>query len=164
MFFHVRVMAQAKTVSEYEVKAAFLYNFTRFIDWPPQTISGSSEPFVIGIIGGNPFGKHLEEVIKGENVGTHPITIVEFNKPDDISKCHILYINSTNTDYIRKVLKSANKQPVLTICESVSFPRLGGHIRFFTEDSKIRFMVNTDATRRSGFKISSKLLSVAKIY
>ncbi|HMT28818.1 MAG TPA: YfiR family protein [Bacteroidia bacterium] len=159
-----QIFAQATDISEYEVKAVFIYNFTKFISWPEAAFSSPSEPFIIGIIGSNPFDGYLTNVVANEKVDTHPIEIKVFNSIKEIDKCHILYIQSNDVDFIRKVLTTIGNTSVLTVNESDIFSRLGGHIRFLKENNKIRFQINTNSAKNSKLQISSKLLSIAKIY
>ncbi len=156
--------AQSVEASEYEVKAAFIYNFTKFISWPAETFKSPTEPFVIGVIGSNPFGSYLNNVVEGEKVDLHPIEVKVFNDVSEVSDCHILFINSNDVDFIKKVLAATSKKSVLTVNESVLFSRLGGHIRFFKENNKIRFQINTNSAKASNLQISSKLLGIDRIY
>jgi hypothetical protein len=154
--------AQDKTAGEYQVKAVFLYNFTQFIDWPVSSFSSPSDPFVIGIIGEDPFGPYLEETIEGEKIGTHPIIIKHFAHTREIN-CHMLYINSTDEDWLEKIISSVSQKKILTVGDAPGFTRLGGIIRFYTRDDKIKLQINLEQSKAAQLNISSKLLSVAKI-
>ncbi|MEO8088244.1 MAG: YfiR family protein [Bacteroidota bacterium] len=153
---------QHTDVNEYQVKAVFLYNFTQFIDWPATSFNTPEEPFVIGIIGENPFGFFLDEVIAGEKFGTHPIIVKKFEEIHDISNCHILYINSSDAIWVGKILSSVSDKNMLTVSDAPNFSKVGGMVRFFTENKKIRLQINVERSKASRLNISSKLLSVSK--
>ena len=153
---------QNKAASEYQVKAVFLYNFTQFIEWPQSAFNSADDPFIIGIIGDDPFSSYLDEAIAGEKVGTHPLVIKRFNEVREISECHMLYINSDDLDWVRRVLSYVSHKNILTVSEVPDFNRYGGIIRFFTEDKRIRLQINVEKSKDAQLNISSKLLSVAK--
>ena len=165
LFFSSQLLqAQSDRNSEYRIKAVFLYNFTRFVDWPPTAFSFSTDPFIIGIIGKDPFDTYLEEAVIGEHVGTHPIIIRRIDDWREIPNCHILYINSNDPGRIKTILSSLADRNILTVSESPDFPRLGGIVRFFTEKNKIRIEINALAAKAAQLNISSKLLGVAQVY
>ncbi len=163
LFIAIFSSGQSKTASEYQVKAVFLYNFTQFVDWPSSSFSGPEDPFVIGIVGDDPFSSYLDETIAGEKVGTHPLVIKRFSDARDISRCHMLYVNSEDPEWVRRVLTSVSHRNILTVSDLPDFNRLGGIIRFFTEDKRIRLQINLEKSKDAQLNISSKLLSVAKI-
>jgi hypothetical protein len=156
------LQAQNKAIQEYKVKAVFLYNFTQFIDWPSSAFNSPEEPFVIGIIGEDPFGPYLEEAVAGEKIGLHPIVVRHYTNLKDVGNCHILYINSKDEDWVEKILSSVSQKNILTVSDAPNFNRLGGILRFFTEDNKIRLQINVERSKAVQLNISSKLLSVAK--
>lgn len=145
--------------SEYEVKAAFLLNFTKFIDWPPSAFSSPGEPFRICIAGENPFGGALTRIVQGERVNSHPLA-VEKLRLDPLSRCQIIFFN--------RPAKSAREliprlgPGVLTVGETDDFLETGGAIRFVLENNHVRFDVNQTAARRAGLAISSRLLKIAR--
>ena len=140
----------------------FLYNFTRFIDWPSAVLRSPADPFVIGIIGDDPFGDYLDETVTGERVGTHPILVRRMKDISEIGNCHILYIGSHDQEFTRRVLDEVAKKSILTVSDLPGYYRWGGIVRFFTENNKIRFQINVQQSREAELVISSKLLSVAK--
>src|SRR5690606_1981734 len=152
--------AQGRPAPEYQVKAAFIYNFTRFISWPDDAFSSPDAPFVIGILGSNPFGTYLSDIVKGEAVGKHPIVIQHFRSIKDIGSCHILFVSSKEG----AVLSTARRYGVLTIGDSGSPPKWNGVIRFFKEENKIRLQINTASAKDANLTISSKLLNVARVF
>jgi len=144
------------------VKAVFLYNFTQFVDWPENTFNSPDEPFIIGIVGDDPFGNYIDEIVKGEFLGTHAIKIKRCNDIRSTLTCHMLYINSTDKEKVRTILNAVSEKNILTVSDDPSFNKLGGIIRFYTEDNKIRFQINLSRSKEARLSISSKLLSVAK--
>jgi len=157
------VSAQAPT-REYQVKAAFLFNFTQFIEWPSASFSSSSSPLVIGVLGKNPFGNYLEETVSGETVHGHPLLVQHYKTVEEIKNCHILFLNITDATKIDQVIESAKSKSVLTVSDGVNFMKQGGMIRFFTRKNKIQFQVNTELTKSANLTVSSKLLRLAEIY
>ncbi|TZF86405.1 YfiR family protein (plasmid) [Pedobacter sp. BS3] len=156
--------AQVKPAPEYQVKAAFLYNFTRFIDWPPDAFDSPDEPFIIGIAGKNPFGTYLQEIVSGETVNGHPIIVQHYAARKDIDNCHLLFINLNEGAKIKEAISAMSQKNVLTVGNADNFLKWGGMIRFYTERNKIRFEINAAAVKAAQLEISSKLLNVAKVY
>ena len=154
--------AQKRAAAEYKVKAAFLYNFTKFIDWPETAFKNSDDPFIIGIIGDDPFGAYLDETVEGEKIGTHPIKVKRFREIRNVSGCHMLYINSNDQEWVGNVLSYAAGKNILTVGDAASFNKWGGIIRFYNEENKIRLEINLNRYKEAQLNISSKLLSVAK--
>jgi hypothetical protein len=152
-----------RKLPENKLKAVFLYNFTRFVDWPVEAFANASSPFVIGIVGGDPFGNYMEETVTGENINGHPIVIRRFENAV-IENCHILYINSGSSDFIKDIIEQVSSKSVLTVSDHSSFVKWGGMIRFYTEENKIRIQINAAAARDAQLIISSKLLGVAQVY
>ena len=143
-----------------EVKAVFLYNFSRFVTWPPQAMNGSSNAFVIGILGNDPFGNFLESVVEGEKVEGHPIVIRRYSDAEDVKTCHILYINKRNASGIAKDLQNRS---ILTVSDADGFAKEGGMIRFSFVNNKIRLQINAKTAKTANLTISSKLLRVADV-
>ena len=155
--------ANAQRAAEYQVKAVFLFNFTRFVDWPATSFENANSPFVIGILGNDPFGNYIDEAVNGESTGQHPIIIKRYKTIKDIDNCHILFISSSEIEQIKPMLVELKERKILTVSDATNFASLGGIIGFFMENNKIRMQINTDAAKAASLSISSKLLSVAKI-
>lgn len=159
------VPAAAQKVSgEYQLKAAFLYNFAKFVEWPAGAFPGEAAPLTICVYGEDPFGRTLEELVRNERIGNRPL---EVRRPDSLSQlgeCHILYVSRSERAREGEVVSSLGEAPVLTVGESESFLRSQGMIGFFLEENKVRFQVNLDAAEGSRLKISSKLLRLAKAW
>lgn len=155
--------AKADTAPEYQVKAAFLYNFIRFIDWPPDAFSSPEAPFVIGILGNDPFGRYIDEIVKGEKAGNHPIVVQRYRNIKDIVHCHILFINTGEAIHLKEILSFTDRRSILTVSDSGNFTASGGIIGFFKEENKVRLQINIASARNAQLDISSKLLSLARI-
>jgi hypothetical protein len=149
---------------EQQIKAIYIINFTRFIEWPHETLREPDSPLIIGVIGDPNIYKHVETVIKGEKIGHRPIIIQQFVYPDQIKNCHFLYIGLSDPDQVRSILDNKLYGSAITISDEPNFLRWGGAIRFYNEKEKIRFEINTESSKKSNVKISSKLLNLAKIY
>ena len=152
----------AQKASEYQVKAAFLFNFTKFLDWPPATMGQADEPFVIGVLGTDPFGSYLDETIAGEKIMEHPMIIKRFSTVEQIDRCHILFINEPRKT--TEVLNALKGKSILTVSDDSHFCRNGGIIRFYTENESIHLEINIQAAKAANLAVSSKLLRIAKIY
>jgi hypothetical protein len=149
---------------EYKVKAAFIFNFAKFIEWPREVFSSADAPFVIAVVGADPFNGALEQAVAGKRVGTRGVEIRHFDSVDKIGPCQILFVPTTDDNSQVQIIRKVENDHVLTVGESDNFSSNGGSFRFFTEDNKMRFEVNTDATDRAQLKISSKLLKLARIF
>jgi hypothetical protein len=154
--------AQDARPTEYQLKAAFLFNFAKFIDWPSTSFSDASSPFVIGVLGENPFGDDLQKLISQKQVGTHPLVVQSIASVSDARKCHILFISNSETSKLRQILEGLRGASVLTVGESEGFISDGGMISFVIEAQKIRFRINAETAKSAGLKISSKLLNLAE--
>jgi hypothetical protein len=156
--------AQSKPAEAYQIKAAFLYNFTRFVEWPDNAFSSPDEPFVIGILGNERMGDYLEAIIKGEKIGNRPIKVQLYKSLGELGNCNILFLNSAEAARIRERLAELNRKGILTVSDEDSFLRWGGMVRFFTDQNKIKIEINVNSARSGHLQISSKLLGVAAIY
>ena len=148
-------------VTESQVKAAYLFNFVKFVEWPSQAFARPDFPFVIGIVGQNPFARALEQIISGEEVRNRHLVIRSLAPGDDWRGCHLLYIARSERTSVGRVLDTLTNAPVLTVGDSEDFARQGGMINFVMRDRHVRFEINLEAARRAGLRISSKLLNVA---
>ena len=147
--------------TEYQIKAACLFNFAKFVEWPPAAFSGARSPIVIGILGKNPFHDDLARTIRNKTVDDHPLVIKEFRWPTEATNCHILFISASEKKRLQKTLGVLKGTSVLTVSETAHFTETGGMINFVQQGTKIRFQINNEAATRAGLKISSKLLSLA---
>jgi hypothetical protein len=151
---------QAQTTPSYQVKAAFLYNFSQFVEWPASAFNWKGSPFVIGILGHDPFGSYIEEIVEGEKVGDRRILIKRFSSVAEVNECHILFVNTRSAaDDIRTL----RNKSILTVSDEANFAKDGGMIRFVTDNNKIKLQINIVAARSANLNISAKLLRVAEI-
>jgi hypothetical protein len=150
------VGAEAPPPLEYQVKAAFLLNFTKFIDWPQ---SEASSPFGICIVGDDPFGLVLDQMVEGETFQGRKLAVQRVRRPPP-SSCQLVFAGKSEKD-IDGLLSSLGPG-VLTVGEGNGFLRAGGMIGFVIDKGKVRFDINNSASARAGLRLSSKLLSVAR--
>lgn len=152
----------AQRPSEYQVKAAFLFNFTKFVEWPAKAFPDSSAPLIIGIIGDDPFGDALPQMIQGETARGRQIKIQRFKENEDWRGCHVLFLSRSAADQTDRILQQLQRLSVLTVGETEDFARQGGMIGFTIVDKSIRFDVNLRAIEVTELKVSSRLLAVAR--
>lgn len=149
---------------EYTVKAVFLERFTRFIEWPEEmAISDSSLPFILGVIGKNPFGSLLDEIYSAQKIRNKEVKIRSISVLKEIAGCHLLFISESKKKELSEILSFTRKKPILTIGDSEGFTEAGVLINLYLEQDKIRFEINESAFRESGLSISYLLLQRAKI-
>jgi hypothetical protein len=146
---------------EYSVKAAFLYNFAKFVDWPADAGNGTGA-IVIGILGDDPFGGTLDQVVAGKTVNGSRLAVTRLKFGQDLRRCHILFIGASEHKRLPQIFQSLNGAGVLTVSDMEQFHQQGGMIRFVIEQSKVRFEINVAAAEKAGLKVSSKLLALAK--
>ncbi len=158
-----RSVCGAEAPTEYQVKAVFVFNFSHFVEWPPQAFASPGEPFVIGILGNDSFGERLDEAVRGEQVNGHPLVVHRFHNAGEIGDCRILFIDRSEADQLGQVLAALNRRSTLTVSEVEDSSRRGVMIQFVTENNRIRLRINVDAARAAGLTISSKLLRPAEI-
>jgi hypothetical protein len=154
--------SQTTDTREYQIKAAFIFNFTQFVEWSPEAFPDPESPMIIGILGADPFGTYLEETVTDEKVNGHPIIIEHYKNIGEVKTCHILFINQAE---IKKpdALLNLQKKNILTVSDGANFINQGGVIRFFTKNNKTQIQINPDAAKEANLVISSKLLRVAEI-
>lgn len=148
---------------EYKVKAAFIYNFTKFTDWPPGAFSSPTASLVIGILGEDPFGDTMEDVVRGEVVRGRPLVIKRLRPDDDLRACHILFIARSETQRLPAVLSQLKGTPVLSVGETSGFAEQGGMINLLLADSILKIEINQAALEQAGLQISAKLLKLARL-
>ena len=176
-----KARADSAESKEYQIKAAFIYNFIKFVDWPEEKMADSNEPITIGIIGSKDFIKAFEPVVK-KKIKNRNISIKYFEgyekldrtqeddrqwnqKMEALKTCHVLMFCSYYSVRIKdlsQIIKALKGSPVLTVGETAGFLESGGIINFLVEDKKVRFEINVTAAKKSKLKISSQLLRLAK--
>jgi hypothetical protein len=155
--------AQRSEVGEDGVKAAFLYNFTKFIDWPSSAFAAASSPFVVCAYADAGFRKKLEEILQGEQVRGRPITIAA-GEVENARGCHLLYFSNDAAGRQARILAPLRQTPVLSVGEGRPFLEQGGLVAFVLEDDRVRFAVNKRGVDAAGLTISSQLLRVARTF
>jgi hypothetical protein len=153
-------LAQEKP-SEYEVKAAFLFNFAKFVEWPPDAFADSKAPIVIGVLGDNVFGNNLEKVINDRKVNNRGFQFRVFDSVTEATHCQILFISASKKNDFAKIVAALHNASVLTISETDGFLKAGGMINFLFEGNNVRFQISDEAAKKARLSISSKLLSLA---
>jgi hypothetical protein len=151
--------AQQPKPQEYQVKAVYLYNFGRFVEWPQAT--AGDESFAICILGQDPFGATLDSTIAGELIGTQKLVARRITAPGDAAGCRILFVSSSEAAHVKDILSAVNKSAVLTVSDVAGFSDSGGMIQFVLQEDKVRFQVNLAAAEKAGLTLSSQLLKVA---
>ena len=154
--------ASAQVAAEYDVKAAFLYNFAKFAEWPANAFNAPGTPMTLCIVGKDPFGDTLDSLVRGETLQGRPLIVHRTNDLLEVRDCHIVFLSRTEQARQDEVLATARGAGILTVGEGDSFLRDGGIIRFVLEANRVRFEINLDAAERNGIKLSSKLLRLAR--
>ncbi len=155
--------AQTAVAREYQVKAVFLFNFAQFVEWPPAAFPDENSPLVIGVLGDDPFGPFLDEVVRGESVGGRSLTIQRYRRPEEIGTCHILYIARSEATRLGQIVAGLPDRGMLTVSDIEGSARTGVMIHFFAENKRIRLRINLEAARAASLVLSSKLLRPAEI-
>jgi hypothetical protein len=152
---------QSVNVSEYEVKAAFLYNFAKFVEWPSSAVQDTTLPFLIGILGRDPFGTILDQLIGPKSVKGKKMLIRRFNDAAGLTYCHLLFISNSERLNLPQILEKLRGATTLIVGEMEGFADSQGMVQFVIKDNRVRFMINVDASEEAGLKLSSKLLNLA---
>ena len=150
----------AEQSEEYQLKAAYLYNFAKFTHWPDCAFGDANAPFVIGVIGKNDFGHALEPLI-GRKIHNRIIEIKYFNSKQKVEDCQLLYVGNSETKRIAKIVKKIAHLPILTVSETSKFVESGGTIQLITKRDRLRFSINLIAVKKHGIRIEAQLLSLA---
>jgi len=155
------LLVQSPRVSEYQVKAVFLFNFAQFVEWPATP--DSQKAVIIGILGEDPLGAFLDETVRGERLGLRPFEIVRYRELTGIESCNILFISRSENKRVAQILAILANRPVLTVSDGDDFAKRGGMIQFVSDQNRIRLRINLAAAQAANVTISSKLLRVAEI-
>jgi hypothetical protein len=157
-----RISAQANPSSEYQVKAAFLFHFSQFVDWPPEAFQGAGSPLTYCTVGGDPFRGALDSSLSGKTIEGRTVRVMHFKEATEARGCQILFLGAADRSFVSGTLTSLNRSPVLTVGESAQFAQEGGMIGFLLEDNKVRFDINLEAAEDAKLKISARLLALAR--
>jgi len=149
--------------SEYQVKAVFLFNFSRFVEWPAAAFASAESPFVVGVFGHDPFGAELDEVVKGETVNGRPLVVRRVGSAVEAAQCQILFIHQSEDKRLAEVLSALDRHSTLTVSDLPGAAQRGVMIRLVTEGGRVRMRINVDSARAAELVISSNLLRAAEI-
>jgi hypothetical protein len=163
LFGTVRAAAQETGPTEYQVKAAFLFNFAKFIEWPPSSFASPEAPFSICILGVDPFGPVIDETLRGQTLGGRAVTIERVRAAAQLRQCQVAFISASEKVHLQVIFQAIRGASVLLVGESPGFAAAGGTIQFQVQDNHIRFAINPVAAQRAGLRVSSKLLSLVTI-
>lgn len=154
--------AEVRSATEYQLKAAFLYNFAKFVEWPPAAFPTAGTPLRFCVLGPEAFATELERTVAGETVGGRDLAVRRIRRPADLEGCHVLFVGAMVREPL-EALAAVASGSVLTVGESEGFLAAGGIINFFIDGNRVRFEIAPAAAERAGLKISSKLLKLARI-
>src|SRR3979411_1073961 len=150
----------ASDSSEYLVKAGFIYNFAKFVEWPSTAFAEPDSPIVIGVLGTDPFGTIIDKIVQDKKIGTRGFVVKRLKWGTDLKElkeCKILFVGASEKAHMDELVQIVRGLPILTVCETPGFADRGGVIRFVLEDNRVRFEVNVVAARQAGLTISSRL-------
>jgi uncharacterized protein DUF4154 len=158
-----RVHAEPPVAEEYQVKAAFLFNFAKFVEWPTEVFKGSDDPITICVLGQNPFGHALEDVVRNKAVANRAFMVREVSNALQASKCQIVFVTAVERKRFHSIVDEFKGHSILTVGEAEDFIENGGIINFKLKDARVRIEIDAGAAERAKLRISSKLLSLAEI-
>ena|SRR5439155_11603338 len=147
---------------EFDVKAAFLYNFAKFTEWPARAFPRPDSPFIFCLVG-DPFSGAMEKAVQRETFNGRPVVVRRVGRGDDLLGCHVLYVSEPESARASEIVEMIANAPVLTVGETEDFINSGGMIRFTENGNRIRFEINPDAAQKASLHLSSKLLRLADI-
>ena len=157
------VWAQTSTPVEYQVKAAFLFNFAKFVEWPPGAFLSETTPITLCVFGQDPFGGVLEEIARGEAIQNREVLIRQTNELPSLNACQLIFVGNKEHKRLSELLNTVRGVSTLVVGETEGDAEAGAVIQFFSEGGQLRFAVNVDAMQRAKVSFSSKLLALAKI-
>jgi len=162
-FSHLLLYASSPVSKEYQIKAAFLFNFAQFVEWPSTAFENADTPICIGILGADPFGSALDETVRGETVRKRKLIVLRSQRLEDLKNCHMIFISKSEESRLQKILEEIQSKSVLTVSETPDFANRGGILNFYLDGNKVRFEINPAVAQRKNLKLSSELLNLGKI-
>jgi hypothetical protein len=156
-------VTQAQSATEYQVKAAFLFNFAKFVEWPPDAFASAEAPLQICVLGQDPFGHDFEQAIEDKNVNGHRLEVIHPSGVPQAKACQIVFVGTSDQKQMREILRGLRGASVLTVGDTAGFARMGGMINFVLDENRVRFEINVKASERAHLKVSARLLTVAKV-
>ena len=155
------MQGQRSKPTEYEVKATYLYNFSRFVEWPDKVTQAHSDSFSICVLGADPFGPALNAMLADETIAGKSVQAKRIPTPQDAVNCRVLFISSSENTRLKQILATLGDASVLTVSDLPEFTQRGGMVQFILEGSRVRFEVNLATAEHAGLTLSSELLKVA---
>lgn len=155
--------ADPETLTEYQIKAGFFFNFTRFVEWPEDAFATPTSPIVACIVGETPLTDLLTGVALGKVVNGRTVSITQLKPADDFRGCNLLFVSEAAERRTAEILARLKKTNTLTVGETPGFPRAGGMINFSIQDNRVKLEMNLDAATRAGLKVNSKLIAVSRL-
>src|SRR6266481_320762 len=162
---HAEVLDSSDS-SEYLIKAGFIYNFAKLVEWPTISFAQPDSPIVIGILGEDPFGATLDKIVADKKINGRGLAVkrLKWSRDlKDLKDCNILFVSTSEKEHIESVIDAMKGLPILTIGDAPGFAKRGGVMNFVLEDNKVRFEVNVEAAKHADLTISSRLLTLARI-
>ena len=156
------ILCAQPAAPEYEVKAAYLLDFGKFVTWPPAADAAHRNTFTICVLGGDPFGSILDATVRGEKINNKPVTVRRIRSAREAAECNVLFVNENEERLSIRTISSLNKPGTLTVSDAPGFLDRGGMIQFVRSGDRVRFEVNLKAAQEGGLTLSSELLKVAK--
>ena len=149
--------------SEYVLKAGFLFNFAKYVEWPADAFAKPESPIIVAVVGPDPFGADLEKVLKGKTAKGRPLAIERFREAAEVARCHILFVPRSESSRLPDIMKRLAGRPTLTVGEDQAFCKAGGALNILVERERARLEANPDAAERAKLTIDTKLLRAATI-
>ena len=156
-------IVSAQSINEYQLKAAFLYNFAKFVEWPAQTFNDDKDPMRICVLGTDPFGSSLTDIVSGKILSGRSFVVTSVSDTTDAARCQILFISSSERKRLKSVFAGLRTTGILTVGETEGFATEGGIVNFKLEAGRIVFEINVDAATQANLRISSKVLNLAHL-
>jgi hypothetical protein len=156
-------LAYSQAISEDQVKAAYLFNFAKFVEWPQETFPDATAPIHLCVLNDPTIGSELSQIVKDKHISGRSIVVAQIQNGEQGRSCQILFINSAQNSQIEHILKVLQGASVLTVGEATQFVEQGGIVNFVIQDDQVHFQVNHKAATQSRLRMSARLLSVAKL-
>lgn len=150
------------TTDEYKLKAAYLFNFAKYVAWPAGRLPAGDTPIVLAVLGADPFGERLDRTVQGRTIGQHPVVVRRLRRLDELTACHILFIGRSERGREREIVEGLRNAPILTVSESGDFLERGGMIWLGRVGEVVEFDVNLGAARGAGLTIGARMLGSAR--
>jgi hypothetical protein len=153
-----------ETLTEYQIKAGFFFNFTRFVEWPENAFATPTSPIVACVVGDTPMTNLLSDVVAGKVVNGRAVSIDRLKPTNDLHRCHLIFISAAAERHTMEILAGVKKTNTLTVGETAGFAKAGGMINFSIENNNVKLEMNLDAATHAGLKVNSKLIAVSRLF